>query len=238
MSILKSLISSPTPTPPKMIVYSPHGVGKTTFAAKAQAVITDMENGASAIPGAIRTPYIDKYTDVKEFLTELLQETDPPLVLAIDTLDWLIQRIIEYVTIDLDSKNAGNMCNTIGTAHGGYFKARDIVMNIIHRELIPMLNQLNQRGVAIILLAHAANVDLKTPEGYDIRMAAPDLPQWVAPVFLEWVDCVLYGYIANGERWMRTERTNIIEAKNRYSLPPEMPLDWQVLMASITKKEN
>jgi len=217
MTLMNSLITSTTPAPPKMIVYGQPGVGKTTFAASAEAILLDCENGAGAVPGLTRTPYLQSWPQMRKWLVELA--TTPPegvSALAIDTIDWMV--------------------NTLGTAHGGYFKAREIVQNIVYRDLLPMLNAVADQGVAIILLAHATNAKITTPEGYDQRLASPDLPQWIAPPFIEWSDCVLYAFRSDDRRFLLTEGTNVILAKNRYSLPSELPLSWPALMQALTEE--
>ncbi len=235
MPLIDSLITTTTPAPPKMIVYGQPGVGKTTFAASADAILIDCENGAGAVPGLKRTPYLQSWPQMRQWLVEIA--TTPPdgvSALAIDTIDWMVQRIVEHVVLDLDSKSAGNITNTLGTAHGGYFKARDIVQNIVYRDLLPMLNAVTDNGMAVILLAHAANTKMTAPEGFDLRLAAPDLPHWIAPPFIEWADAVLYASRDGDRRTLLTQGTNVILAKNRYDLPAELPLSWSALMQALT----
>jgi len=244
MTLMNSLITTTTPSPPKMIVYGQPGVGKTTFAASAGAILLDCENGAGAVPGLTRTPYLQSWPQMRKWLVELA--TTPPAgvaAVAIDTIDWMVQRIVEHVVMDLDEKSPNDITNTLGTAHGGYFKAREIVQNVVYRDLLPMLNAVADHGVAIILLAHAANTKMTSPEGFDLRLAAPDLPHWIAPPFIEWADAVLYAHRDGDQRVLLTEGTNVILAKNRYSLPAELPLSWPALMQALTEdttnsKEN
>jgi len=238
MSLLDSLITSTTPAPPKMIVYGTPGVGKTTFAASAGALLLDCENGAGAVPGLTRTPYLRSWPEVEAWLRELAANPPEGLgVIAIDTLDWLVQRIVEFVVMDLDKKGKGEVTNTLSSAHGGYFKAREIVHNIVNRELLPMLNAITERGVAVILLAHAANTKMTTPEGFDVRLAAPDIPQWIAPTFIEWADAVLFAWReADGTRVLTTEGTNTVTAKNRYGLPPMLGLSWDEVSGAIRRE--
>jgi hypothetical protein len=176
---------------------------------------------------------------MRAWLVELagVNKADAPQALAIDTIDWLVQRIVEHVVHDLDPKAGDNMTNTLGGAHGGYFKAREIVANYVYRELLPMLNAIAEKGAAIILLAHAAHVKTTTPEGYDLRLASPDLPDWISPPFIEWADCVLYAHRQGDQRQLMTEGTNVVLAKNRYSLPAELPLSWPELMQAMTRRE-
>jgi len=235
MPLMDSLITTTTPAPPKMIVYGQPGVGKTTFAASADAILIDCENGAGAVRGLKRTPYLQSWPQMRQWLVELA--SSPPndvSALAIDTIDWMVQRIVEHVVLDLDGKAQGDITNTLGTAHGGYFKAREIVQNIVYRDLLPMLNAVADQGVAIILLAHAANTRMTAPEGFDLRLAAPDLPHWIAPPFIEWVDAVLYASRDGDRRTLLTQGTNVILAKNRYSLPADLPLSWSALMQALT----
>lgn len=235
MPLMDSLITTTTPSPPKMIVYGQPGVGKTTFAASANAILIDCENGAGAVRGLKRTPYLQSWPQMRQWLVELA--SSPPgdaSALAIDTIDWMVQRIVEHVVLDLDGKAQGDITNTLGTAHGGYFKAREIVQNIVYRDLLPMLNAVADSGLAIILLAHAANTRMTAPEGFDLRLAAPDLPQWIAPPFIEWADAVLYASRDGDRRALLTQGTNVILAKNRYSLPAELPLSWSALMQALT----
>jgi len=235
MALMDTLIRQTTPAPPKMIVYGQPGVGKTSFAASAGAILLDCENGAGAVPNLTRTPYLQSWPEMRKWLAELA-ETPPEGVaaVAVDTIDWMVQRIVEHVVLDLDDKSPSDITNTLGTAHGGYFKAREIVQNIVYRDLLPMLNAIADRGVAIILLAHAANTKMTTPEGFDLRLAAPDLPHWIAPPFIEWADAVLYAARDGERRILKTEGSNVILAKNRYSLPAELELSWPALMQALT----
>ncbi len=239
MSLLESLITTTMIAPPKLLVYGLPGIGKTTLAASARAVLLDCENGAGTIPGLRRTPYLESWPQMRDWLVELARANTKDIsVVAIDTIDWLLHRVTEYVVIDLDGKSPQEITNTLGAAHGGYYRAREVVQNIVSRELFPLLNALTARGIVILLLAHAANAKMTTPEGYDLRLAAPDLPTWIAPLFVEWADAVLYAHQSGGERTLQTVGSNVVLAKNRYSLPAELPLQWPALMAAITGNMN
>jgi AAA domain len=236
MPSLSDIITSATPAPPKLLIYGMPGAGKTTLAAEAGALVIDCENGAGAIPNLHRTPYLRSWPQVDVWLDLLLEQ--PPEehgypAVAIDTLDWLLHRICEHVVIDLDPKNADAVTNTLGSSHGGYFKAREIVQNIVSRSLLPALNALTDRGIAVILLAHAAHTKWTSPEGLQMRTAGPDLPEWIAPLFVEWADAVLYLRHERDERTFVTQGGNTIVAKNRYGLAPTIAGSWPSLTNAI-----
>lgn len=235
MTLMDTLIRSATPGPPKILVFGEAGVGKTSLARDAGALLIDCENGASAVTGLIRTPFLASWPEMRAWLVELTGGVpEEAACVAIDTLDWMVQRIVEHVVIELDGKKQGDVTNTLASAHGGYFKAREIVQNIVSRDLLPMLNAINDAGVPILLLAHAANTKVTTPEGFEVRLASPDLPQWIAPLFVEWADAVLYAHRSPaGERVLATEGSGTVLAKNRYALPPSLPLSWDAVVRAI-----
>ena len=242
MTLIESLITTTTPAPPKMIVYGQPGVGKTTFAASANALLIDCENGAGVVPGLKRTPFLQSWPQMRQWLDEISSSTpDNIAAVAIDTIDWMVQRIVEHVVLDLDGKKPNDITKTLGTAHGGYFKAREIVQNIVYRDLLPTLNTIADQGVAIILLAHAAHTKMTSPEGFDVRLAAPDLPPWSAPPFIEWADAVLYAAREADRHTLLTQGTNLVLAKNRYGLPEKLDLSWPALkqaLADDTKSDR
>ena len=239
MLLTDKIIQTATPSPPKIIVYGQAGCGKTTFAAGANALLIDCENGAGNVPNLKRTEYLKTWPEMKRWLADIIAAElgDIPAI-AIDTIDWMVQRICEYVVLDLDGKKPDDITNTLGTSHGGYFKAREIVQNIVYRDLLPMLNAISEKGIAIILLAHAANTKMVTPEGYDQQLAAPDIPAWVSQPFIEWADAVMYAKHENGKRNLTTEGNNLILAKNRYSLPAEIEFSWAAFVDAMSTPET
>ena len=47
-----------------------------------------------------------------------------------------------------------------------------------------------------------------------------------------------YGSFLLPAIYPKTEGSNVILAKNRYSLPPELPLSWQALVAAMTQTDT
>lgn len=242
--LASQIIDRPLFSMPRIIVYGDQGAGKTTFAASANALLINIENGGNAIPGLRRTPVLNNYPEIRNWLTEIAEGRLVEKVIAIDTLDWLMTRLVQHVVNDLDPKARGkDLTSTIGSSHSGYYKARDIVGNFISQELLPLLGRIQQRGITVILLAHARHDQWQDALGVTQSLAMPDLDKNFLPTFLEWADGVFFlGRDEEGERkefdplggrHLITEQTNQILAKNRHSLPLKVPADFRSLAKAM-----
>ena len=140
--------------------------------------------------------------------------------------------------------------------HGGY--AKGYIHALTHwRRLLGDLNTLRtQRGMCVILLAHARVEKFEDPESSAYDRYSPRLHKHVTALLTEWADAVLFatrriitkteegGFgrertIAaglgkdGGERVLRTVGSPACVAKNRYGLPAELPLSWPALMQAL-----
>lgn len=234
MGVLDQIIEQRGVAPPRVMVYGLPGVGKTTLAASANAVIVDLENGALTVPGARRTPLVSTYSQLIRTLNELA-DADPSKVgaVCIDTADAMM-RLVEVEVKDRDSKGNDPLLKTIGGVHGGFFKGREVVKNFLDLEIFPALNRIHANGNAIIILAHAKRAKITQPDGITIQQSFPEMDEYVGNRFIQWVDATLYALVnASGERVLITDPSPNILAKNRYGLPPTLPLHWPTLCASI-----
>jgi len=117
----------------------------------------------------------------------------------------------------------------------------------------------NDRGMAIILLAHADVRRHEAPDSDAYDRYQLRLQSRFAALIHDWCDALLFaqwrttvkkedkGYnqtrargIGSGERIMYCEERPAYWAKNRYGLPHELPLSWDALIEHITatKKET
>jgi len=229
MSLLETILVKPTPSAPKGIVYGPPGIGKTTFGASAtDSLIIDCENGAGAIQ-ANRTPYLSTWPDISQWLTAIEREQHPYQTLVIDSIDWLLRRVEEHV-----SGSTGKLDQTLNRSHGGYGNGKQVMKNHVYQILLPQLDRIVQRGIAVILLAHAKRSEITDVDGITTEKTTAELPEGYLNVFVEWSDFVCLARMdAEGNRVLITQETPRALAKNRYGMPETIPFDWPSFTGAV-----
>jgi hypothetical protein len=229
MSILNQVTRNAAPGAPKGIIYGPPGIGKTTFGASAPgALILDCENGANALPVA-RTPYLCSWSEMAEWMNALICEQHQYGVVAIDSLDWMMRRIEEHA-----SGSTAKVSQTLNQSHGGYGNGKQVLRNYVYQCLLPQLDRLVARGLAVILLAHARRSEIMDVDGITTEKITPELSADYLPIFVEWADFVcLARKDSEGNRVLVTNETPRALAKNRYSMPETVPLEWPAFTDAI-----
>ena len=230
MSVLQSVVHQPTPAPPKGIVYGAAGVGKTTFVTfPKNHLLLDCENGAGTIP-CQRTPYLETWPDIEQWLVALEKEAHPYTVVAVDTIDWLVRRLEEHVT-------GRQLHQTLNKAHGGYGNGKGVMRNYIYQILLPHFNRIVNRGVALVLLAHARRTAITDTDGVTVEKTTPDLPDEYLGTFIEWADFVCMAQVdTDGSRTLVTGSGPSGRAlvKNRYNMPPLIDFTWPAFTKAVS----
>ncbi len=239
-----------TSAPPRMLVYGTEGIGKSTLASQApQPIFIQTEDGLGEID-CHKFPLSRTFSDVINALTSLHAEQHDYHAVVIDSLDWLERLIWDAICQDYGVKS-------IEKVDGGYGKGYVYALNP-WRQFIDRLSQLQtDRGMAVILIAHAKVEKFEDPEASPYDRYSPRLHKHAGALITEWCDAVLFasrkfrtqteetGFgrkrtVAHavgkdgGERVLRTVGGPSCVAKNRYSLDPELPLDWNCLLAGLT----
>jgi len=228
--------------PPRVVLYGIRGIGKTTWAANAPSsifLLTEDGLGEIDVP---HFPLVKDYDEFCQYLRMLYEEENEFKTIVIDTLDWL-----ETIIWDSIAKKHG-VSNVDALGYGkGYLFAMELWM-----ELVKKFNKLRDKGFAIVCLAHSEIKSFSPPDTDPYDRYQIKLHKMAAAKIEEWSDVVLFAnyktYVqknrkpvnAEQERVMFTTNKPAWFAKNRYSLPEELPMDFSALLNNIKKgkKEN
>jgi len=240
---LESITADAQIAPPRMVIYGPHGVGKTTFASNAPTpILLPFEDGIGKLSIA-RFPLIKTWDQAMEACGALIQESHPYQTAAIDSLDWL-EPIIWAETCrrngwkDIEQPGFGK----------GYVAAADVWRDFFDC-LVAMRDT---KGMSVILLAHCEAKRFEDPTSDPYDRYGIKLQPRAGAIAQEWADMVGFanfktytqkadaGFnrkvtrgVGLGERVLFTEERPAFYAKNRYGLPPEMPFSYEALSAAL-----
>lgn len=243
---LKSLQQKRAIPPPRILIYGPHGIGKTTFGSCApDPVFIPTEDGL----GSLQTtsfPVATKYQDVIDAIGVLYTEEHSYKTVVLDSLDWLEALIWTHSAV---TPKDGGPASIEGHGYGkGYIIAADRM-----REVFDGLAALRDtKGMTVILTAHTKvkRFDDPTCEPYDRYTLK--LHEKAAALAAEWVDILGFaaqemtirredvGFgkktargLAIGGHVLHLARTPAYDAKNRYGLPDVLPLEWAAFATAL-----
>ena len=237
---LGSVVSGRQEHPVRVLLYGPEGVGKSTFGAGAPApIFLGAEEGTSQLD-VTRFPQPESWQDALDAVDTLTNEKHDYKTLVIDTLDWL-----EPVLWDWMSRR-DKQTNIEAYGYGkGYQAAIDE-----WRIFLSALERLRKtKPMHVVMLAHSWIKGFKNPTGDDYDRYELKIHSKAGGLLKEWSDAVLFatyetfvhkderkrvrGVDNNGARIVYTQRRAAYDAKNRYSLPETMPLDWAEFEAAV-----
>jgi len=238
---LKSIRKNDAMSAPRIMVYGVEGIGKSTFGAGApNPVYILTEDGLGSL-NVDHFPLATSFADVMDAIASLYKENHAFETVVIDSLDWLeaiIQREIEQ---KYDAKD-------LAYGKGSLIAAER------WREILDGLNALrNDKGMAVILIAHTTIKRFDSPEVEPYDRYQPKLQERSNAVVREWADAVLFanyktivkkddvGFnqtnnrgISTGERLLFTSERPAYMAKNRYNMPESIPLSWDAFAEAIS----
>lgn len=225
--------------PQKVVVYGPEGIGKTTLAAQFPSPLFIDTEGGSGHLDVRRLPSPDSWQmllDEVTWVRDYPEECGGTLVL--DTADWAESLCTKMVCDKNDWK---------GIESPGYGKGYTYVKEEFGR-LLNLLSECVERGLNVVLTAHAAIVKFEQPDeagAYD-RWEMKLYRKQTAPMVKEWADAVLFanyktiviaesgkdGKVTKARatggknRVLYCTHSATWDAKNRWGLPDEVPMEW------------
>jgi len=228
--------------PVKAVVYGPEGLGKTTFAAKAPgSLILDTENGSLRVD--CRRIRISSWEILTDVVNEVINNPSICETLVIDTMDRAESFAISFIC----QKN-----RKVSIEDWPYGRGY-VVLQELFSSFYTLLDKVITKGINVIIVAHAKMRKQELPE----EQGAFDrwelkLNKQTAPLLKEWADAVLFcNYktmvISNdsgakkavgGERVIYTTHHPCWDAKNRFGLKDELPLDFSSIASIFPEKKT
>jgi|SRR5882672_2884063 len=230
--------------PPRIVIYGPHGLGKSSFGASAPApVFIQTEDGLGTLD-VTSFPLAQTFADVNGALSTLYTDDHEFSTVVIDSADWL-EPLIWKETCALHGK--------ADIEEFGYGKGYGFALDQ-WRSVLSGLNALRDtKNMASIVTAHCQIKRFDSPEVEPYDRYTPKLHNSASALLQEWADAVFFtnwktviqkedvGFnkkvargVTTGQRMMYTTEKPAYLAKNRYSLPEEMDLSWQAFADALT----
>lgn len=216
--------------PPRILLHSKHGLGKSSWAAVSPSpIFIQTEDGLGEIK-APRFPLSKTIEEVFKYIKLLIKEEHQYKIVVVDTIDWFEKIVWDKICQENDVENIEKI---------GYAKGYTFAMNY-HEKLLRGLSKLREeKNMAIILLAHNEIKPFQNPEGENYDQYIIKLHKKAAAKYEEFCDAVFFmnhkayvqkekgdlkaKVIGSGERVIFTEPRPAFTAKCRYDLPFEIP---------------
>lgn len=226
--------------PLRISLYGVDGIGKTTFASKApNNVFICAENGLGLLD-VERFPDVHTHADIMSCIADLYEHEHNYKTLTIDSADWLE----EVVNRSTCTEAGVPSIETIPYGKGHVIAGEKFM------EVLRGCDALWRKGMNIIIISHSTLKSYNDPEHESYARHQLKLSKQNEPKLREWCDVNLFtNYdtsiksvgegldkqkraVSFGKRYLYTGRTAAYDAKNRYSLPQRIPLEWEQFWAA------
>lgn len=218
----------------KVVVYGPEGIGKSTFAAQFPAPLFIDTEGSTNLMDVARLPRPTSWTMLLAMIQEVKVTPGCCKTLVVDTIDWAEQLCTTHVCAAYQKKSVEEF---------GYGKGYVYVQEEIGR-FLNLLQDVIDAGINVVLTAHAQIRKFEQPnesgsyDRYELKLGQKTSSRTSALV-KEWADMVLFAKykefvvsvgekkkVQGGARVMYTMHHPNWDAKNRHSLPEELPFEY------------
>lgn len=231
--------------PPRILIYGPEGVGKTSYGAYApNPIFLPVEEGLTGMPEVPSFDLIRNFDALQEAMVFLADEPHDFQTAVLDSLDWLERLVWDEAC----RRNKWESISSPGYGEG-YARALEI-----WRLVLDMFEAIrHDRKMAFVFIAHAAIVNYKDPENpaYDVfqpKLHVSGKGVGANPLIAEAVDAIFFlnksatvtkdkipggkkdapntraRAVGGQQRTIRTDGEAAFKAKNRWNMPASIVL--------------
>ncbi len=227
----------------KVCIYGPEGIGKSTLASRFPGAVFEDTEGSTDHMDVARVPRARSWTELLRHVDYFISHPQEIGAYVLDTADWAERLCTEQLLAGRQMKGIEDF----GYGKGYVYLAEEF------GKLLDKLDQLKERGVHVVLTAHATMRKFEQPD----ELGAYDrwelkLGKKTAPLVKEWADMLLFcnyktvvvnvdnqgaakgkNKAQGGQRVMYTAHHPCWDAKNRFGLPEEVPMAWESIAPLI-----
>lgn len=224
----------------RVVLYGTEGIGKTTLAAHfPKPLFIDVEQGSYQID-VERFDGITTWADVLEAIGYVEQNPDSCKTLVLDTADKAEQMLVEQILKD-------NKAASIETVGGGYGKGYTMLQERFQKELLFSLDRIIAKGINVVICAHSIVRTITLPDADPYDHYELKCSKKVSPILKEWADILAFCDYkisvvtdggkgkakGSGKRMIHFTHKPTYDAKNRYGLPDDAEMSYDVLRPVI-----
>lgn len=242
------IVTGKLPVAKRIVIYGAEGIGKSTLASQCPDPLFIDTEGSTTHMDVKRFEAPSSWQMLLDQVDYVIKNPNVCKTLVIDTADWAEQMEID----DLCKRKGWDGLEGAGYGKGYTYSAEEF------GKLLNKLTEVMKRGINVVITAHATLRKVELPE----EIGAYD--HWemktskkVAPMIKEWADVVLFlNYHVNvvnvdgkgatkgknraqgGRRVIHTTHTPFWDAKNRFGMPEELPLEYASIAPLFEDKQE
>ena len=224
----------------RVVLYGTEGIGKTTLAAHfPKPLFIDVEQGSYQID-VERFDGLTTWADVLEAIGYVEQNPDSCKTLVLDTADKAEQMLVEQILKE-------NKAASIETVGGGYGKGYTMLQERFQKELLFSLDRIIAKGINVVICAHSIVRTITLPDADPYDHYELKCSKKVSPILKEWADILAFCDYkisvvtdggkgkakGSGKRMIHFTHKPTYDAKNRYGLPDDAEMSYDVLRPVI-----